>query len=315
MAKIKINIQAKKYFKNPILTPVLKEKNFETACVFNPAAIVKDKKVFLLYRAEDLYYLNYISRIGLAWSGDGFKFKRYKNNPVIDKEKKLSKNERGGSEDPRIVRVNNNKYFLTYTAFPKTKPVSLCGAFSKDLIHWKKIGLLISKKMCGSNTSAKSGAIVQDYKYKGKYVMYFGDNHIKVALSDNLKDWKIIEKPVLKPRKKYFDSCLIEGGPPPIVTEKGILMIYNSAKTRITYEGTRRWLSYSPGFALFDKNNPTKLLFRTEKPILEPTEYWEKYGKVNNVIFTEGLVHFKKKWLLYYGGGDKSIGVATLKIE
>lgn len=314
MTKVKVSIQAKKYSKNPILTPVLKERNFETACVFNPAAIVKDKKVFLLYRAEDLYYTNYISRIGLACSEDGFKFKRYKNNPIINKGKKLIKREKGGCEDPRVIQINN-KFFLTYTAFPKTRPVSLCGAFSKNLIHWKKIGTSISRKMSGMDTNAKSGAIVQNYKYKGKYVMYFGESVIKIALSKNLKDWEIIEKPVLKPRKRYFDDCLVEGGPPPIVTEKGILMIYNSSKTRISYEGTRRWLSYSPGFALFDKNNPTKLLFRSEKPILEPTEYWEKYGKVNNVIFTNGLVYFKRKWLLYYGGADKSIGVATLKIE
>ncbi|RLJ02682.1 MAG: glycosidase [Candidatus Aenigmatarchaeota archaeon] len=314
MTKIRVSVEAKKYSKNPILTPVLKEKSFETACVFNPAAIVKDKKVFLLYRAEDLYYNNYISRIGLAWSEDGFRFKRYKNNPVINKGKKLTKTEKRGSEDPRIIRINN-MFFLTYTAIPKDGPVSLCGAFSKDLIHWKKTGTLISKKMSGPDTNAKAGAIVQDYKYKGKYVMYFGEGVIKMALSRNLKNWEIIEKPVLKPRKWYFDDSLVEGGPPPIVTEKGILMIYNSRKTRITYEGIRKWLSYSPGFAIFDKNNPTKLLFRSEKPILKPTEYWEKYGKVNNVIFATGLVYFKKKWLLYYGGADKSIGVAEIKIQ
>jgi len=314
MAKIKIMIQIKKYSKNPILTPVLKERNFETACVFNPTAVVKDKKVFLLYRAEDLYYTNYISRIGLAWSEDGFKFKRYENNPIIYKGKKLVKTEKGGCEDPRIIKVDG-KFFLTYTDFPKTRPIRLCGAFSRDLIHWEKTGTLISRKMSGSNTNAKSGAIIQNYKYKGKYVMYFGDKNIKMALSDNLKNWKVIEKPVLKPRKEYFDSYLVETGPPPIVTKKGILMIYNSAETRITYEETKRWLSYSPGFVIFDKNNPTKVIYRSEKPILEPIEYWEKFGKVNYVIFATGLVYFKGKWLLYYGGADKSIGVAIADIS
>ena len=307
-------IKLKKYSKNPILTPISKENSFETACVFNPAAIVKGKKVFLLYRGEDLYYTNYISRIGLAWSEDGFRFKRYKNNPVIAKGKIFPKREKRGCEDPRVIRINN-KFYLTYTAFPKTAPVSLCGAFSEDLIHWKKTGILISKKMSGIDTNAKSGAIVQNYKYKGKYVMYFGEAVIKMALSENLKDWKIIKKPVLRPRKKYFDDHLVEGGPPPIVTKKGILMIYNSAKKRTTYAGRKNWLSYSPGLVIFDKNNPTKVIYRSEKPILEPEEYWEKFGKVNYVIFVTGFVYFKGKWLLYYGGADKSIGVATADIS
>jgi len=72
-------------------------------------------------------------------------------------------------------------------------------------------------------------------------------------------------------------------------------------------------MSYQPGFAIFDKEDPTKLLYRSDEPILQPTEYWEMYGKVNAVIFTNALVNFKGKWLLYYGGADKSIGVAKLK--
>ena len=66
---------------------------------------------------------------------------------------------------------------------------------------------------------------------------------------------------------------------------------------------------------MFDTENPAKLLYRSEKPILEPAEYWEMYGKVNAVIFTNALVNFKGKWLLYYGGADKSIGVAELQFN
>jgi predicted GH43/DUF377 family glycosyl hydrolase len=89
------------------------------------------------------------------------------------------------------------------------------------------------------------------------------------------------------------------------VLEEGILLIYNSS------DG----VSYQPSFAVFDTNDPTKLLFRADAPILRPTEYWEMYGKVNAVIFTNALVNFKGKWLLYYGGADKSIGVAELQFD
>lgn len=296
-------MQIQKYSKNPVLIPISKEKGFEKACVFNPGAVVKDGKVFLLYRAENKYLDEYISRIGLASSEDGFLFKRYPRNPVIDADRN---EEKRGCEDPRVIKVNNN-YFLTYGAFPGGSKMHLCGAFSRDLIHWDKIGILIPGR-------EKAGAIVQDYRYNGKYVMYFGEGVVRIALSNNLKNWEVMREPVLKPRPRHFDSHLVEGGPPPIVTKEGIIVIYNSSKMGIDWGGEKKWQFYSAGMAIFDKNNPSRLIYRTEKPILEPTEYWEKYGKANYVVFATGLVFFKEKWLLYYGGADKSIGVAIIKV-
>ena len=287
-------MQIQKYPKNPILIPIWAERSFERDTVYNPGAIIKNGKVFLLYRAEDFYYKKYSSRIGLASSKNGFIFKRFSKNPVITNNRK---EEWRGCEDPRIIKVND-RFFLTYTASGKIE-TSLAGAFSNDLIYWRKIGILIPNN--------KSGAVVQNYKYKGKYVMYFGRKIIRVAFSENLREWKIVKEPVLKPRRGYFDNCLVEGGPPPIVTKEGIIVIYNSAGEKSYFK------QYSPGLAIFNKDNPTKLLFRSKKPILEPTDYWEKYGKVNYVIFATGLVYFKRKWLLYYGGADKSIGVAEIK--
>jgi len=293
-----------KYQKNPILTPVSNKGVFDRACVYNPGAIVKDGKVYLLYRAECIYYSDYISRIGLAVSKDGFNFRRYRKEPVINKNKN-DKKETRGCEDPRVVKIDNG-YFLTYGAFPG-KGMYLYGAISKDLIHWRKTGMLVPGR-------EKAGALVQNYKYTGKYVMYFGEgDSIRVALSEDLKNWEIIKDSALKIRKEFFDSYLIEGGPPPIVTREGILVIYNSAKAGMDCENGKNWLYYAPGLAIFDKKDPTRLIYRSNKPIIEPTEYWEKYGKVNYVIFATGLVFFKGKWILYYGGADKSIGAAIIK--
>ncbi len=293
-------IKIEKYSKNPILTPTLKDNSFEKVCVYNPGAIVKNNKVYLLYRAEATCE-EYISRIGMAFSKDGFKFKRYSKNPIIQGK---GKSEKRGCEDPRVVKTDCG-YFLTYTAY-SGKHVRLCGAISKDLIHWRKIGILVPR-------AKKSGAIIRDYKYNGKYVMYFGvGKSLKLAVSEDLKKWQIIEKSVLSARKRFFDSCLVEAGPPPFVAKDKIFVIYNSAKEIKNYKNEKDRLSYSLGLAIFDKNNPAKLLYRSDKPILKATEYWEMYGKVNNVIFATGLVYFKRKWILYYGGADKSIGAAVI---
>lgn len=306
-----MKIQAKKYSGNPILTPRVQEESFEKACVYNPAAIVKDDKVYLLYRAEQGYYASYNSRIGLATSDDGFAFERFQGAPIIDLDENREEEKRG-LEDPRIVRLEDGRYFLTYTAYAgmdeQGHQITLSGAFSYDLIHWERIGRLVPGR-------EKAGAIVQEYKWQGKYVMYFGEGLVKVAFSEDLRNWEVREQPTLEPREGYFDSFLVEGGPPPIVTDEGILLIYNSSTAGLDWQGKKDWVSYQPGFAVFDKDDPIKLLYRSDEPILRPTEYWEMYGKVNAVVFTNALVNFKGKWLLYYGGADKSIGVAELTFE
>lgn len=293
-------IKVKKYSKNPILVPTFKQGSFEKVCVYNPAAIVKDNKVYLLYRAEGLYR-KYVSRIGMASSKDGLNFKKYSKNPVIRERGKFEKR---GCEDPRVIKTDNG-YFLTYTAFDGRR-IRLCGACSKDLIHWRKTGVLV-------RGMEKAGAIVNDYKYNGKYVMYFGvGERLKLAVSEDLKKWKIIGKSVLKTRKKFFDSHLVEAGPPPFVIKDKIYLIYNSAEEIKNSEREKDKIIYSVGLAIFDKDNPAKLLYRSDKPILNVTEHWETRGKVNNVVFATGLVYFKRKWRLYYGGADTSIGVATV---
>lgn len=305
-----IEFQVFKYANNPILLPRVAGNSFEKACVYNPGATIKDGKVFLLYRAEEGYYDTYISRIGLAISEDGFRFERYEENPVMDIEENNDEEKRG-FEDPRVLRVED-RYFMTYTANAGGiigsggHRIALAGAFSRDLIHWEKIGALVPGQ-------EKAGAVVQDYKYRGRYVMYFGEGVVRIAYSSDLKTWEVRDEPVLTPRDGYFDDHLVEGGPPPIVIDEGILMIYNGVKEVAGYaRAAKEWFSYTPAIAIFDKDNPAKLLTRSEKPLLEPTEYWEKYGKVNNVIFATGLVRFRDKLLLYYGGADKAIGVAEI---
>jgi len=276
----------KKYRKNPILNPDRKNK-FESSAVYNPAAIAKNGRIYLFYRAEQYYYNDYISKIGLAVSKNGFKFKRYKDNPIIFPEKKYEKR---GCEDPRIVEIDG-KYYLTYVAFSGRRS-NIVFAESSNLFSWKKRGIVIK--------NAKSGALLPK-KIDNKYWMYFGDTNIYLASSRDLKNWQIEEEPVLTPRGNNFDSHLVEIGPAPILTKKGIFMIYNSSDGE----------EYNVGYAMFSKNNPAKLIARTNKPVLSASSGWESYGKVNYVVFAEGLVEKNGKYFLYYGGADKSIGVAV----
>lgn len=279
--------------RDPILLP--QGTGFECKAVFNPAAIMHGDSIYMLYRAEDWTGTgkwNGVSTIGLAVSKDGIDFERHKE-PVLRPE--LPYEIPGGVEDGRIIKVDDT-FYLTYTAYDGVS-ARLCLATSKDLMNWQKKGPIISWDW------SKSGAILSE-KIGDRYIMYFGDSNIWIACSNDLLRWEVEARPVLRPRKGYFDSRLVEPGPPPIVTADGILLIYNGA------DDSNR---YSVGWVLFSKDDPTKVMARADQPILEPTESWEKYGQVYNVTFAEGLVKKGDTWYLYYGAADTYVGVATFR--
>jgi len=292
-------IKAIKYGQNPIFRALLNKNRPAEGAVYNPAAAVLNNKLYLFYRSEQGYERRAIGRIKVAVTNDGWHFTKLQKDMAIWPQ---FKDETAGCEDPRIIKIpGTRKYFMTYTAYQGIGKhgdvVNLRGAFSDNLMQWKKTEPLLRME--------KSGAIVNDYQWKGQYLMYIGGDGIRLAMSKDLKTWTLLKKPVLLPRKgNYFDNRLVETGPPPIVCDRGIMVIYNGKDDK---------QKFSVGVAIFDKNNPAKIIYRQREPLLEPTEYWEQYGKINNVVFATGLVKFKNKWLIYYGGADKSIGVAELK--
>lgn len=87
------------------------------------------------------------------------------------------------------------------------------------------------------------------------------------------------------------------------MTDSGIVLIYNGADDNLIYR---------TGIAVFDRNDPAKLLYRSETPVFEPQLDWEKVGQVPNVVFIEGMARLGDYWLLYYGGADKYVGVAKV---
>jgi predicted GH43/DUF377 family glycosyl hydrolase len=316
-------------FLSPMNDSVVHWQEYAT---FNPAAVVREGKVFVLYRAEDASGVEGIgqhtSRLGLAESADGLRFTR-RPSPVLypDKDVQAKWEWPGGVEDPRVVESEDGRYILTYTQWNRDVP-RLAVATSTDLVHWTKHGPALARLDTAGKYRAldhKSGAILTRVvgnrlvatKVNGKYWMYFGVPDILIATSDNLIDWAPLEeangKPikVLSPRPGYFDSWLVEGGPPAILTDRGIVVIYNAANGA---HGDPEYAErmYTGGQALFDAKNPVKLLDRSPTPFIRPTEAYEKTGQYKDgTTFCEGLVPFNGRWLLYYGTADSRVGVAV----
>jgi len=58
---------------------------------------------------------------------------------------------------------------------------------------------------------------------------------------------------------------------------------------------------------LFSRDNPSKIIKRSNKPVLSSKRNWGNFfGGISNHIVPEGLVVEKNRWLLYYGAADKA---------
>lgn len=333
-------------FSKPSVNPILAPRNtstfrspmgdrdvrWEEFATFNPAAVVRKGKVVMLYRAEDAtgdtIIGGHTSRLGMAESEDGLHFVRRPTPVLFPANDGQKENEwPGGVEDPRLVETDDGRYVLTYTQWNRKVP-RLAVATSTDLEHWDKHGPAFARANDGKYLAmeTKSGAIlsriVGDHivatRVNGKYWMYFNVPDVMIATSDDLIHWNPVEdangKPlkVLSPRPGYFDSWLVEAGPPPLITPNGIVMMYNAGNDARYGEPSIPSRMYTGGEALFDAQNPIKLLARVSAPFIRPTEGYERSGQYKDgTTFVEALVPFKGKWFLYYGTADSRVGVAV----
>lgn len=202
--------------------------------VFNPAAVKRDGKTVLLFRAQDR---KGTSRIGYAESTDGRHF-TIDPKPVLEPREPYEAG--GGVEDPRVVRIGD-LYYMTYTGYNQ-HDAQLCLATSADLRHWQRRGVILPAYRGGWITGwTKSGAIVPE-RINGKWWMYYlgtrkdadgkDRDYMGLASSPDLLHWQnATSQPVLERRAGAFDSRVMEPGPPPLMTKAGILLLTTALMT------------------------------------------------------------------------------------
>lgn len=280
-------MKLERYPGNPILTPI-PDHPWEARTVFNCGATTTDDgAVVLLYRAQGLD--SNVSRIGLAVSADGFTFARL-DRPIFEPGHET---EVWGVEDPRITRIEG-EYHMVYTAWsPEAIQVGL--ASSRSLFGWQRRGVVIP------GPDNKDAAIFPE-RVGGRYVMLHRiPPDIWLAYSDDLVHWGDYQY-LMGPRPDGWDNLKIGAGGPPLKTDDGWLVIYH---------GVDRDKIYRLGVALLDLDDPSIVLHRPDDWILQPEEPWELRGDVPNVVFTCGTAEIGDRFLIYYGGADKVIAVAT----
>jgi predicted GH43/DUF377 family glycosyl hydrolase len=295
---------------NPIITPTL-EMDWQANGTFNPAAVYADRKVHIVYRAQSR---DGTSTFGYASSRDGFHIDENLDYPIYipreDFEKKPHSFGNSGCEDPRISKIGD-RYYVTYTAYNGVTPprVALSSIAISDFLQ-KRWTWEPPKLISLSGVDDKDACIVEG-KAKNTYIIFhrLGDS-IWLEITDNLdfgENNYIAGSVLVYPRGDKWDNVKLGIAGPPFETKEGWILIYHG----VSQPGYK----YKVGALLLDFDKPTKVIARTDYPILEPEMRYEIEGQVPNVVFPCGQVVIKDMLFVYYGGGDSVVGVATMPVE
>lgn len=317
------HFELQKHPQNPILSPNSSHP-WENEATFNAAAFQDGGKVYLIYRAIGY---GYVSVLGYAESTDGITFDKrlaepiYTGNDEFDTKwpeatlettrKFISGGSWGGCEDPRITKIADRLYMI-YVAFNGFDPprLALTSMLYEDFLNhrflWEKPVLISLPTVVD-----KSGCILPE-KIGGKYVIFHRVYpNILIDFVDNLNfDGSTWLKGEFKigPRPTMWDSRKIGVGAPPIKTKDGWLLIYQG----VTDNDDSK---YKIGAMLLDLKDPTKVLYRSNHPLVEPTEHYENGLAKFGIVYPCGAVIKDDKLLVYYGGSDSVTCVATAVLE
>lgn len=308
-AETKDDYRFKRFYKNPIMVPN-RLHAWESQAVFNSASIDLGGNIHILYRALSK---NSTSTLGYASSKNGLDIDYRSALPIyVPRENFENKRQAGnsGCEDPRLVKIGKDIHMF-YTAYNGVDLPQVAASHirQEDFLarnwRWSKPVLITP-----SGIDDKDTCILPE-KIKGKWVILHRigldvcADHLDSLDFEKDKAKKCIV--VLEPRKGMWDSEKVGISAPPIKTKHGWLLTYHGI--------SKNHHTYRIGAALLSLTNPTKVIARSTDPILEPEEAYEKTGIVPNVVFPCGLVLRDDILYIYYGGADKVVSVATMKLK
>jgi beta-1,2-mannobiose phosphorylase / 1,2-beta-oligomannan phosphorylase len=302
--------------KNPILLP--NDSNWwESKAVFNCAVLPDNNRIHMLYRAVGEYE-KYISRIGYASSSDGFCFTRRREIALAPSEEY----EKYGIEDPRLVKIDQEIYlsYVVLSTYVSQRPsASTALATTNDFSNYTRLGIITSKGSDNKDVVLFPENVYQQLSEGTGNLKYlflhrpstwvgskYGVDRPSIWIGEGASLTNFEKHTLLIKPEQQWEMLKVGAGPPPIKTKEGWLLIYH---------GVDRDHVYAAGAALLDLKDPTKVIAKTKKPVLEPYEPYEKNGDVNNVVFPTAAYVMDGKLFVYYGAADKVCCLATIDLE
>lgn len=264
----------------------------------DPELIATDARV-INYKGVD--YLTTLSHLRLLCSEDGHNFYEPENYPSLVGEGML---ETFGIEDCRVALIEGI-FYLTFTSVSDNG----VGVGLRTTTNWKeftKHGMILPahNKDCAIFEEKINGLF---YALHRPSSVDIGGNYIWLASSPDGIHWGN-HHCIIKTRKGFWDSKRVGAGAAPIKTDKGWLEIYHGANENH---------QYCLGAFLMDLKDPSKVIARTEEPIMVPTTEYELSGFFGNVVFTNGHIIEPDgdTVIIYYGASDEFVCGARFSIK
>ncbi len=296
---------------NPILRSNPKN-SWESVTVFNPAAIYLQNKVHIVYRAIGQ---SYVSVLGYAQSNDGINIDYRSFDPVFlakyfsewEHERVIYPYASGGSwigsEDPRLTQIDNTIY-MTYTAWDgyNAPGVALTSISEYDFLN--KIWRWRHPVMLSKHGTLHKNWVIFPEKINGKYaILHSLSPQITIDYLDTLdldSDLELDSYYNSAGREKHWDNWMRGIGPPPIRVDDGWLILYHAMDKN---DPNR----YKIGGMILNYSDPTKILYRSHCPLLEPDQDYENQGYKSGVVYVCGAVIINDTLHIYYGGADSVV--------
>jgi predicted GH43/DUF377 family glycosyl hydrolase len=306
---------------NPILEPN-SANAWESLAVFNTAAIKLDDRVHLLYRAIGN---EGISVFGCASSHDGTQIDERIGEPVYMHDcangnpaaisssrcEYRSGISHVGCEDPRLTRIGERLY-MTYTAFDGCNPPSVAlASIAKQDFMQRRWNWSAPVSISATGQAHKNWVLFPE-KIGGRFALLHGISpSMQIEYLDDLdfRDGAAVQsRYCCSGSEKSWDNRIRGVGPPPIRTEVGWLLLYHAMDERDPGR-------YKVGAMLLDLLDPSCILGRLPHPLLAPDARYENEGCKSGVVYTCGAIQAGERLLVYYGGADTVVCVATLELK
>ena len=314
-------MRLKRYSGNPIIKP--RGGDWESVATFNCAALYKDGKIHVLYRAVG-DYVHYVSHLGYAVFDEKLRLLERPEEPVFGPDLRLWEM---SIEDARLTEIEDVVY-MTYVITPTPSPpgavrrrlgiprpmqagTRVALARVEDFYRFERLGVITPY-----HTDQRDVVLFPE-KIQGQYAAihrpsnWIGTGYpvnrpgMWFAFLDGLPGRMYDHKMIMEPEQPW-EAWKIGAGPPPIKTDAGWLLIYH---------GVDPGRVYRAGAALLDLEQPWKVIARTKEPTLEPEEEYEREGDVPNVVFPEGATVIGDELLVFYGGADKVCCAASVRLD
>lgn len=306
---------------NPILRPGTHPWRAEA--VLNPAALVLNGRTHLVYRSVGM---DGVSRLGYASSPNGILFDQQLPYPIYAatnprtgvEERRYSPalypsgGSWGGCEDPRMVEIDGRIY-ITFNMFDSWDNIRItCTSIpTKDFLSKRFYNLTAPQFLSKPGQRHKNWVLFPEMLNGQFAIIHSISPKIEIEYRDSIDDIGITEPFVeswtgarsdIAVREGYWDNYVRGAGPPPLKTPRGWLLFYHAHDKNERHR-------YKLGAMLLDLDDPTKVLYRSAYPVLEPDEHYENDGKPG-IVFACGATIKDGMLYVYYGGADRVICAA-----